>query len=122
MRFDLVRPCGNCPFRTDLGFSFHFRPRRGQEILNSFLRHDGTFACHKTLGKRAEDEDETITINEDAQHCAGALILDRKLSGTGSASLVIRLAILAEIYDPERLDMTAPVVDTEAEFIKRQCR
>ena len=86
MRFDLVRPCANCPFRSDAWFQ--------TTVTNG---------------------DGDRQIGEHSQHCAGALILHEK---AGRPNWRIRLAQLLGLYNPDRLDLTAPVFDTEAQFVK----
>lgn len=39
MRFDLIRPCPNCPFRSDRKFWL----RRAAEIADAIFRQDETF-------------------------------------------------------------------------------
>jgi hypothetical protein len=64
MRFDLVRPCADCPFRSDR----HFELRRSPELAREIFEQDQTFACHHTTQARRRRW----------QHCAGALILHEK--------------------------------------------
>jgi hypothetical protein len=96
MKFGLVRPCGDCPFRSDRKFWL----KRAPEIAAAIFQHDQTFVCH----------------NAPSQHCAGALILHEKL---GKPNFLIRLAHGCGLYDPAALAMAAPVVDSVAEFIER---
>lgn len=67
MRFDLTRPCGDCPFRSDK--PFHMRPDRVRQILGGAR---GTawwptpsFPCHKTIeyggGYIIGDDGKSIT-------------------------------------------------------------
>jgi hypothetical protein len=59
MKFDLRRPCAECPFRPDRpGFLCR---ARAEEIAGA-LRMGATFTCHKTLARRKANR----------QHCAGA--------------------------------------------------
>jgi hypothetical protein len=48
------------------------------------------------------------------QHCVGALIPHEKL---GKPNWRIRFAHACGLYNPARLDLTAPVVDTIGEFL-----
>lgn len=56
MRFDLTRPCGNCPFRSDE--PFYLRPERVREILGGGKGKawwpSPSFVCHKTIDYDAE--------------------------------------------------------------------
>ena len=110
-RFDLVRPCVNCPFRTDV--RFHFRRARAEEIVRAVIAGDLTFQCHKTVDYSAD----TLAVGDRPQQCAGALILHEKL---GRPNWRFRFAQGLGIYDPARLDMSAPVVSSVAEFIELQ--
>jgi hypothetical protein len=100
MRFDLVRPCSDCPFRADRRFPL----RRASEIAEGIFKKDRTFCCHKTVRRWPVEE----------QHCAGALILHERL---GKPNWRIRFAHALGLYDPARLDMLAPVVRSIAEFL-----
>jgi hypothetical protein len=73
IKFDLVRPCTHCPFRSDRPFGL--RRGRSKEIASAIFVRDRTFICHETTG------DPGYT-----QHCAGALILQEKLR-TGASAL-----------------------------------
>lgn len=107
MKFNLVRPCAECPFRND-------RPgylRRAKEISDGLLT-DGTFTCHKT---NTYDDDGDAMETSDSEHCAGALILLEKL---GRPDQMMRWMERLGAYDYKRLDMDSPVFNTPAEFIK----
>lgn len=93
--YKLVRPCADCPFRTDR--PFYLTPGRVSEIERSTKVFP--FSCHNTVD---ESKDET----HENSHCAGALILLEKI---GRPSLVMRLAESLGLYDPKALDMEAPV-------------
>jgi Family of unknown function (DUF6283) len=103
MNFDLVRPCAHCPFRSDRPFGL--RRERCEDIAAVLFERDLTFICHET--KRLPEDRQ--------QHCAGALILHEKL---GRPNWRIRLAAFLGLFDPSRLHLDAPVVDTIADFIR----
>lgn len=121
MRFDLVRPCANCPFRTDV------RPylRRGRvlEIRRALLDRDQTFSCHKTVDwTREEDEEDdgrpaARHCRNDEQHCAGALILLEKLD---QPNQLMRIMERLGVYDRRRLDMAAPVFGSFEDMARAQ--
>ena len=75
--YDLVRPCTNCPFRTD-ETAIRFAAReRDEEIEESAYRYG--FPCHTT----AEDEDgyglqDGFYFGENSQHCVGYIIMSFK--------------------------------------------
>jgi hypothetical protein len=108
--FGLVRPCNHCPFRSDRIFGL----RRAPEIARSIFNQDHTFACHETVN---HDTLGRPRRTRRSHHCAGALILHEKL---GRPNWRIRFAHHLGLYDPARLDMTAPIFDTADEFIRSQ--
>lgn len=97
--YKLTRPCDLCPFRSDI--EPFLRPGRVDEIERSLVR--GEFPCHNTVNydrpRRRMDE----------SHCAGALILLEKL---GRPSQMMRISERLGMYDPRKLDMTAPVFES----------
>ena len=102
MKFELARPCAHCPFRRDRPFGL--RRARCEEIAAGLFEQDLTFTCHETTSQRGNE-----------QHCAGALILHEKL---GRPNWRIRFAAEFGLFDPQRLHLDAPVVDSVAEFVQ----
>jgi hypothetical protein len=102
MKFELTRPCAKCPFRSDRPFGL--RRARCEEIAAGLFRQDATFICHETTKAPGTE-----------QHCAGALILHEKL---GRPNWRIRFAARLGLFEPQRLHLEAPVVDSVAEFIR----
>lgn len=86
MRFDLVRPCPNCPFRRDC-LKEWLGEARATEIADSVLDEDRTFACHETT--QFSDDDGEYAPHEDEQHCVGAIML---VEQTGAANAMIQIA------------------------------
>lgn len=110
MKFDLRRPCNNCPFRNDI--TPFIRPERAEEILTS----QGDFPCHKTTDIETDDDGETIRSNQDCEHhCAGFLIL---LEKEGVPNQMMRISERLGMYDPSILDMDAPVYDSVSECVE----
>lgn len=97
MKFDLTRPCSNCPWRTDK--PFHLRADRVEEIMTAVTEQDAHFACHKTTHGEAPEE----------QHCAGILIL---LERDDNPNQLMRIGERLGWYDRRKLDMAAPVFDS----------
>lgn len=107
MRFDLLKPCSNCPFLKKGGVRLH--PARIEQIAGAMLDSQGaTFACHKTtidvddddgLGDRAADKD--------SRHCAGALIFAEK---NGNATQMMRIMERIRMYDARALMSQTDVV------------
>lgn len=127
MRFDLKSPCSSCPFRRDVPAFLH--PQRAREICDAILKHDETFACHKTVdyseeGEPYDPEGEGDILlgnldegrqTQETHHCAGALILAQKL---GHPNQLTRIAGRMGLYDHRKLRLDAPVFDTPAEMIR----
>lgn len=115
MRFDLRKPCKDCPFRTDRDFAL--LAERRLEIGASLERGEW-FPCHETT---AED-DETLErrANSDSQHCAGVMIMLMKCGQpTQAMQLAERLGRMLGrvLFDPLRLQMDAPVFDSILQFV-----
>ncbi len=75
MKFDLIRPCDHCPFRTDEG-RIELACRERAEEIDELVYRQG-FVCHKH-GENFEDEDSSyIDFRDDgsSQHCFGALFM-----------------------------------------------
>lgn len=109
MRFELKRPCDNCPFRREGGVR-HLAPERVAQIAGAMLDGQGaTFACHKTTID-VEDDDgvEHRAAGPRSQHCAGALIFAEK---NGNANQPMRIAERLGLYDAKALMADKRVVD-----------
>lgn len=97
MRFNLKRPCENCPFKSDVGFLCR---SRADEILSAVLYEGKTFTCHKTLGKKKIEQ----------SHCAGALImLEQNKSREETDNQMVQIAIRLGLYDQSIIDMSSDV-------------
>lgn len=111
MKMDLIRPCADCPFRTDI--RPYLRPRRVQEITGALLYAGSAFSCHKT---NDYDEDGAPVEHDNSQHCAGAMIF---LRHQDRPNQVMQVAERLKIHDPTRLDMEAPVYTGREEMVYR---
>lgn len=111
MKFDMVRPCTNCPFRTDC-LEGWLGGNRAEEIADGITVGDQTFACHETT--QHDDEDGAHIPTREEQHCAGAMILLEKLE---QPNQLMRISERLHGYDMRKLDMTAPVFDDVDEFV-----
>lgn len=102
--FKLKRPCGKCPFRTDV--PGYLRRERAAQIARDLVG-GASFACHETT-EVVEDEDgyEDRVATEGSQHCAGALIL---MEHEEAPNQDMRIAERLGLYDASKLDMAAPV-------------
>lgn len=103
MNYDLIRPCPKCPFRTD--GEGYLRPERAQEIATAIAR-GSTFACHQTTVYVEDDEGGDMEATSDSQFCAGALIMMERMEAPNQS---MRIAERLGVYDPSKLDMSAPV-------------
>jgi hypothetical protein len=114
--YALTTPCRNCPFRTDI--SPYLRADRAREIAAS-LRDGGTFDCHKTITFDDVDDDGEDQPRRTGreQQCAGALIVMQR---EGFAGQMTRISGRLGLYDPDRLDVDAPVFGSLGEWIRAQ--
>lgn len=114
MRFDLSKPCPDCPFRRDCLRGWLGAPR-AEEIADALLGRPGkSFACHQTT---QFDEEGEHRQHEAEQQCVGAMILVEK---TGAANQMLQVAERLGVRDPGRIsEASRPLVfDTRAEFIE----
>lgn len=114
MKYELTKPCPHCPFRSDI--KPYLTPDRVEEIMESLER--STFTCHLTTVSD-EDGDDCGEMRDgpNAQHCAGALILQKK---EGESSQMTRIAGRLGMFDPRRLEMDSPVFDSWSDMISAQ--
>lgn len=117
MRFDLKRPCKNCPFRSDeTGIRFACR-ERAEDIEESAYRSG--FPCHLSADLIEDsplDEMNGYVFGEETQYCAGHIIFELK-SGMGlpwpgidnDDELADRLSA--------QVDFDAPVFETVEDFV-----
>lgn len=108
MSYALIKPCKNCPFRTDI--TAYLTPERVDEIEASLINSE--FPCHKTT-EWGDGDEEDYTPTGSEEHCAGALILLEKLE---RPSQMMRICERLGIYDRRKLDMNAPVYDSFEEM------
>jgi hypothetical protein len=102
VNYDLIRPCPHCPFRADT--DSYLRADRAVEIAQNLAR-GAEFACHKTTQADPDDESECVAV-AGSQFCAGALIALERMDAPNQS---MRIAERLGIYDPAKLDMSAPV-------------
>lgn len=103
MKFDLTKPCKECPFRTDR--PGYLRADRVEEITDALLGGQ-TFQCHKTIRAGVED-----------QHCAGALVF---LEANERPNQMMRIMERLGAYDRNKLDMDGPVFVDACEMMNHQ--
>ncbi len=114
MKFDLKRPCKDCPF---LEGKDYLTRARAAEIARGITDGQATFSCHKL--NSFEDNEYTgetdVVEGENAQHCAGALILLERIERPNQ---LMRIMERIGVYDRRKLDMDAPVYETPEAFIR----
>lgn len=108
-KFTLKTPCKDCPFRTDI--MFYLPASRVKEICESITLHQQSFLCHKTT--KFNEDGETIQ-HKDEIHCAGALIM---LEHMEMPNQMMRIAERCGYYDRTKLDMDAPVFESDNDMI-----
>jgi hypothetical protein len=109
MKYDLVRPCDNCPFRRDV--VPYLTTARAREIAFT----EGEFPCHKTTVEDESSEDGGNIATEDSKHCAGFLIMREN---AGHPNQMMRILERIRVYDRTRLDMDSPVYDGPDEMVE----
>lgn len=107
VKFDLRRPCADCPFRHDI--PGYLTAGRAKEIATALLG-DATFTCHKTN----EFTNEGTVETPNSQHCAGALIF---LERQDRPNQMMRWMERLGGYDYRLLDSSAPVFDSAEAFV-----
>lgn len=110
--FKLRRPCGHCPFRTDV--PGYLRRSRAVEIAQG-IASGSIFPCHETTADAVDDDGNEIRVQVDtSQFCAGAVIAMEKM---GQPNQALRMAERFGMYDQATMDMNAPVVSSFVEFV-----
>lgn len=119
MKFGLTSPCADCPFLKEP--YFFLEQGRRKEIAEALL-HDQTFPCHKTVDYSKYDQHDGVYVftPEDKTHqCAGALITMKKGKELFS-NFLFRLAVMAKMFDPDKLNMKTNTYNSLSEFIGDQ--
>lgn len=114
-RFNVPRPCAECPFSKGQK-AVRVTPDRARELIRNMLSPAGaSFHCHKTVDYSGDEP----AIAATSLHCAGALIFAEKSS---NATQVMRIAERLGLYDAQKLMADAEaqqtVFDTEHEMIE----
>ena len=101
MKYTLLAPCADCPFRTDI------RPfLSGEDRVRELQRaQDGEFPCHKTT-ELDEDTDELLN-RENTVACAGRMIMS--MNAYNGLGTIDALSARCGMFDPHALDLDAPV-------------
>lgn len=80
MKFNKLKPCAGCPFRTNAapGWLGDYTP---QEVIQH-LQNEIPFVCHIDVenGPGYSDPEWQEWADKHANHCGGALIMQRKMA------------------------------------------
>ncbi len=124
MQFSCTTPCGNCPFRTD---SLPYSSAEALEVMRSKIDDIG-FICHKSV-KRFTKEEETFVLNQkDGLGISGTLMQDFHVACSGAMILLMKErgrvhdVAIRNYFDPQTLDMDAPVFNSFDEMINHHDR
>lgn len=113
-KFRMMRPCTNCPFRTD-AVAIRFANReRAEEIEESAYRYG--FPCHETAVHVEDDEDgsDGYHMGDQSQHCVGYTIMQIKGGGGPWPGIGNDDELLDRLEG--RVDLTSPVFDSDEEY------
>ena len=110
MKFNLTKPCSNCPFSRDSREGW-LGEDRAIEIGEGLAYQKETFSCHKT--NESDDEGNGVQTDK-SQHCAGALIMLERMERPNQ---MMRISERFGGYDRTKLDMDSNVFDDHEEFI-----
>lgn len=94
MKFNMTKPCKDCPFIVGSSTNTTLAEGRLDEIVED-IRNDMSFTCHKTLDKPSSEQ----------EHCAGALIF---LERENRPNQMMRIAERFRLYDRRKLNMDFP--------------
>lgn len=89
MKFNLKKPCKDCPFVKGSSTNTTLAEGRLDGIVHDIL-HDASFVCHKTLEKEWNEQ----------EHCAGALIY---LERQKRPNQIMRIAERIGLYNYKQL-------------------
>ena len=104
----MTKPCPECPFRNTA--PTRLRPGRIEELAQV----DRAFQCHKTVDYDSE-EDQRMGDEENAQHCAGALIFAEKHQ---MPHQMMRIVERLGMYDHTKLEGHDEVWDNVDEWLE----
>jgi hypothetical protein len=104
VKYDLTKPCRDCPFLDEKLGMFFSSGDRAQDIADAV--RIGTFPCHKTAVWDEDSDGESVQVIRPAtQACAGALIA---LEHGDEPNQMMRIAERLGFYDPSKLEMDSP--------------
>jgi len=107
MKWDMQKPCDNCPFLKKGGI--RLTEGRVRELAQNILNDQGgTFPCHKTTVDSGDDECDLVAT-ENSSHCAGALIFALR---NGNMTQMMRIAQRLGMFKPDDLMAQKRVVSS----------
>ena len=113
MKFNLKKPCKNCPFRKDSEKSW-LGKKRAEGIAETITSGKGTFSCHKTTGVV-----EGVEVPQSKQsHCFGALQMLRNMDSL-ETGFIFQMAerLLSVSFEGIKKDFTI-CFENDTQFIE----
>jgi hypothetical protein len=111
MKFNVKKPCKDCPFRRDVHPFLH----RAPEIAKSLSDDHNWFACHETTGIGTGERVRA----KDQSHCIGAAIV---LWRSNMVNIAMRLALAVGLLDQSVLDQPQPIFNSLEEFTEHHAK
>jgi len=118
MKFNLRKPCANCPFRTDLHTNYGWLSKARAEEISESMK-EKVFPCHNTtISSDYDDDGEEIYIsNPKEQACFGAIVTLHQ-EGKLFDNQMIQIAIRLGLYKGyKNINTDLPIVSDRQEFI-----
>lgn len=118
--FACKTPCDSCPFRSDI--PPFLRRDRAREIVQALLS-GMPFHCHKTLDYDTDADDGEPEVVEASRHCAGALILLHRETGSVFVNVQARIAANFGKWPVKwflEANKSAPIYTTVRAFVEAQ--
>lgn len=115
MKYDLTRPCPECPFSL-ADTAVRLTRDRAHEIVQAILNQDASFPCHKTVDYDDDEDGNDGRTVATSQHCAGAM---RFLEDRNRPNQMMRIAERLGFYDASKLE-AFPVVSGPEDMVDRR--
>ncbi|MFS0815372.1 hypothetical protein ABC382_00190 [Lysinibacillus sp. 1P01SD] len=108
MKFDLRKPCQDCPFVKGSSTNISLAEGRIKGIIDDITYEDTSFTCHKTLGYDGKKVPQ--------QHCAGAMIYLERIGAEGRPNQIMRIAERMGWYKRSNLELNFEPLIKESEY------
>lgn len=114
MKYDLVKPCKNCPFGDTPDRIIFANRERAEEIEETAYRNG--FPCHLSAVDTSDEDPEYggFVEGENTQHCAGAMMMYMKQGESAWPGVANDEEVVEAAW--ERMDFTAPVFECTEDF------